>query len=250
MFERCPKCFHAPLPADQALPAACPGCGVILAKIGAAPARPLPVIAIEDAAGDSPKAAGLLLNTPESVEPIGLGGRVALWLAFAGWSWWLLRMDVRTGEFGESFLHRPLLIFHEAGHVLFMPLGEWMTIAGGTLGQLLVPAILGGALLWKNRDPFGASIGLWLVGMSLVDVAPYVYDALDPQLMLLGGRTGDDGPHDWIYLLRTMGLRERAQGIGLAVHAVGGLVVLLALAWGAWLLRLQFARLDASGHRA
>jgi hypothetical protein len=34
MFEHCPKCQHTPLPADQSLPAACPACGVILAKVG------------------------------------------------------------------------------------------------------------------------------------------------------------------------------------------------------------------------
>ena len=36
MFTRCPKCGHGPLPADQALPAACPACGVILAKVAQA----------------------------------------------------------------------------------------------------------------------------------------------------------------------------------------------------------------------
>jgi hypothetical protein len=36
-------------------------------------------------------------------------------------------------------------------------------------------------------------------------------------------------------------LRERAQGIGKAIHGLGAVVVLLALAWGAWLLRLQLA---------
>jgi predicted nucleic acid-binding Zn-ribbon protein len=36
MFTLCPKCGHSPLPADQALPAACPACGVILAKVALA----------------------------------------------------------------------------------------------------------------------------------------------------------------------------------------------------------------------
>src|SRR3954470_14220202 len=103
MFERCPKCFHAPLPVDQALPAACPGCGVILAKIGAVPAS-LPVITIDDDEEASPPAASLLLHTPDSIDPMTFGARAALWLAFAGWTWVLLRLDVRTGEMGESFL--------------------------------------------------------------------------------------------------------------------------------------------------
>lgn len=36
-YPVCPKCGHAPLPADQALPAACPACGIVLAKFGATP---------------------------------------------------------------------------------------------------------------------------------------------------------------------------------------------------------------------
>jgi hypothetical protein len=123
-----------------------------------------------------------------------------------------------------------------------MVLGEWMTILGGTLGQLIMPTILGGALLVKNRDPFGASIGLWLLGVSLLDVAPYVYDALHPQLMLLSGTTGEEGGHDWIYLLSSMGLLPKAQLLGGLVHKLGALVVLLALGWGAWVLRRQYAR--------
>jgi hypothetical protein len=35
-YPGCPKCGHAPLPADQSLPAACPACGIVLAKFGAA----------------------------------------------------------------------------------------------------------------------------------------------------------------------------------------------------------------------
>jgi hypothetical protein len=103
----------------------------------------------------------------------------------------------------------------------------------------LMPAILGGALLWKNRDPFGAAIGLWLFGVSVLDVSPYMYDAFDPQLTLLGGGTGNDSFHDWIYLFDSVHLLRHAQGIGAFTHAVGAALVLLALAWGAAILRLQ-----------
>jgi hypothetical protein len=143
---------------------------------------------------------------------------------------------------GESFLHRPLLIFHEAGHVILMPLGHWMMILGGTLGQLIMPLILGGALLVKNRDPFGAAVGLWFLGVSVMDVAPYMYDALHPQLMLLSGSTGEEGGHDWIYLFSSVGLLQKAQVIGSVTHKLGALVTLLALAWGTWLLRQQYLR--------
>jgi len=102
--------------------------------------------------------------------------------------------------------------------VVFRLFGQWIMVLGGTLGQLIMPAILGGALLFKNRDPFGASIGLWFFGVSLLDIAPYMYDALDPQLMLLSGTTGEEGGHDWIYLFTSVGLLGKAQIIGGLVH--------------------------------
>jgi hypothetical protein len=86
-------------------------------------------------------------------------------------------------------------------------------------------------------------MGLWLLGVSLLDVAPYMHDALDPQLMLLSGRSGEDGGHDWIYLFESMGLLQRAPLIGALTHKLGALVILLALAWAAWVLALQRRRI-------
>ena len=99
-----------------------------------------------------------------------------------------------------------------------------------------MPAILGGALLIKNRDPFGASIGLWLVGVSLLDLAPYMYDSLHPQLMMLSGTTGEEGGHDWINLFSSLGLLRKSQFIGSLVHKFGAETVILAIGWGALVL--------------
>jgi hypothetical protein len=127
MFSQCPKCGHAPLPANQALPAACPGCGVILAKLATpAPSRRAP------SQPDSPPPA-LWLHVPAQVDPLRWWLRAALLAGFTVWGWHLIAMDYRDGSLMNSFLHRPLLIFHEAGHVVFMPFGEWMSVAGGTL---------------------------------------------------------------------------------------------------------------------
>ncbi len=185
----------------------------------------------------------VLQRVPERVDATGFWVRVVVLAVFTLWGVVLMRLDYRVGEFAEAFLHRPLLVFHEAGHIVFIPFGEWITILGGTLGQLLIPLLLTGALLFKNRDPFGAAIGLWFVGVSLLDVAPYMYDALHPQLMLLSGRTGEDGGHDWIYLFNSLGLLPRAQLIGGLTHTLGGLVTLLSLGWAGWVLRLQYPRL-------
>lgn len=242
MFTLCPKCGHSPLPADQALPAACPACGVILAKVALHSNQSLQ--SGELSRGDSRTFFNLLLHTPEQVDLLTFWSRVVLLFGFALWGVVLVAQDYRTGELGASFIHRPLLIFHEAGHVVFRLFGEWVTVLGGTLGQLIMPAILGGALLIKNRDPFGASIGLWFLGVSLLDIAPYMYDALHPQLMLLSGRTGETGDHDWIYLFSSMGLLPKSHFIGGLIHKFGSMTVLVAIVWGGWVLRLQHSKLQ------
>lgn len=201
---------------------------------------------MDDDAGDDDRLLARLVHVPDRVDAWAWRARVALWFGLAAWGVALARLDLASGAIGGSFLHGPLLVFHEAGHVLFAFLGEWMRVAGGTLGQLAMPAVLGVALLTRNRDPFGASVALWLLGVSLLDVAPYAYDALHPQLVLLSGATGEEGGHDWIYLLESLHLRPRAQSIGRALHGLGALVVLIAMAWGGWLLLRQ--RANVAGH--
>jgi hypothetical protein len=136
MFETCPKCDHAPLPADQAFPAECPACGVILARIGSAPPRGHAVV-VDDREPHGLRA--LLWHVPEQVDASAFKVRVALLAFFAIWGLRLAWMDYRDGEMAGSFIHAPLLIFHEAGHVIFRPFGQWVAVLGGTLGQLLMP---------------------------------------------------------------------------------------------------------------
>jgi hypothetical protein len=244
MFTRCPKCDHAPLPQDQSLPAACPACGAVLAKVREVMEAAAQGRLARRARTRRQAPASLWLKVPTRVSTTAFRSRVALWAVFALWGLWLIGCDHRSGEIGQSFLHGPLLVFHEAGHVIFRLLGPWVSVLGGTLGQLLMPAIMSAALLRQRHDPFGAALGLWFVGVSLLDVAPYVYDALHPQLTLLGGGTGEEGGHDWIYLLGSMGLLRQAQGLGTLVRWLGAAVVLGALGWAAAVLKRQHARLD------
>ena len=39
----------------------------------------------------------------------------------------------------DYFLHNVNLVFHEAGHWIFRPLGDTMTVFGGSLMQCLMP---------------------------------------------------------------------------------------------------------------
>jgi hypothetical protein len=123
-----------------------------------------------------------------------------------------------------------------------MPFGEFFTITGGSAFQVLLPLMIGTAFFIKNRDPFGAAVCLWWTGASWIDLAPYIYDALHPQLMLLGGHTGEDGPHDWIYLLDALGALPQAHTWGHRAHTLGALLMLLALGWAGWCCLLAWQR--------
>lgn len=236
-YSECPKCgekFSEPLRANES----CPACGLYFFKWK----RPLHR-AIDETTSASPGLFDALLAPREQMDRLSFYGRMAALALLAIWSWFLFSYDYRSAEINASFLHNIVLPIHEAGHVLFTPFGEFLTILGGSLFQLALPFGIGIAFIVKNRDNFGAAVCLWWTGASLVDLSAYIYDSLHPQMMLLGGHTGEDGPHDWIYLLDTLGQLQHAQGWGMFAHVLGGLTMLAGLIWGALVLKRQRARL-------
>jgi hypothetical protein len=237
-YSTCPKCHHVRQPHEAAEPERCPACGLYFAKwvARAAFVPKAHADAMEQASVDAGWCNQLrsrLQHIPEQLDATRLYACTALLVLIAIWGFRLYGMDYRDGEMGTSFMHNILLVIHEAGHMLFMPFGEFLTILGGSLFQVLLPLICAATLLWTNRDAFGAGLGVWWAGASLLDLSPYIYDAREPQLIMLGGHTGEDGPHDWIYLLETFGAVQHSQGYGSFVHLLGLLVMLLGLAWAA-----------------
>ncbi len=249
-MKTCPKCAYERRPGDQGDPGICPGCGLVFAKwvsktLGTAVSRrddSAPPDADDDEGqGRAGRLFARLTEVAEPVDPMLLWGRVALYAAFVLWGFYFISLDLRSNEIGASFMHRVNLVFHEAGHVIFMPFGQFMHILGGSLGQLLMPAIVIGVMVVKNRDNFGASIALWWFGQSLKDLAPYINDARDLQLPLLTGHSQDvPETHDWANLLLDLGLIHREKSIALGADIIGSLIILLALAWGGYLLLRQY----------
>lgn len=242
-YLACPKCHHRPLPADQALPAQCPACGLVLAKARARAAAGM-------AAGSPDRPAGPVLPGPwpdeERVSPLDWNARLALLAAFTLWTFFIWRdVDLVDGKSGSSVLHLVLLPFHEAGHyLLFAWFGEFIMILGGMLGQHLLPLVAGAHFLWWQRNLFAVALSLWLLGYSLINMSVYMFDALEPQLTLLDGLTGrESGGHDWINLFDRLGLLQHAQGIGRFWAAVGVAVMAGALLWAAAELWRQRRRL-------
>ncbi len=110
------------------------------------------------------------------------------------------------------------LVFHEAGHPIFGLVGSrFLGYLGGTLGQLAFPVAAAIAFLRRRRTTAVAVAIVWL-GFNLVDVGRYAADASDRVLPLLAA---DEDAHDWWNLLGMLGLRERCEGIGGAIAALG-----------------------------
>jgi len=171
--------------------------------------------------------------------------RAALLLALTLWGLWFLAQPLDDERLGTSFLHMIHLPFHEAGHVLFAPFGDFLHTLGGTLGQLLVPLGVIGAFL-QRHDPFGAAVGGWWLGHSFLDCAPYINDARAGRLELLGGVTGSEMPgyHDWEVLLGRLGWLSHDHTLARMAWGVGSLVLLASVAWGAWILWQQWQRVE------
>jgi len=146
--------------------------------------------------------------------------------------WWTLHFvshPLDSYAVGASFLHLINLPFHEAGHILFMPFGAFMTSLGGSLMQILVPLVCAVSLA-RRDDTFGACVCVWWAGQNLIDLGPYIADARALQIVLLGGFTGAEVEgHDWEAILTALGWLRFDRAIGRAAHWTGA--VIMATSW-------------------
>ena len=126
------------------------------------------------------------------------------------------------------FPHLINLPIHEAGHILFRILGEFMGIAGGSLLQILIPTIFFGYFVYYKK-PFSAAIVLFWIGNNFLDVYVYANDAVVMQLPLLSGLTGAEGGfHDWNYILTETGLLDKTNLIAKLLRFTGTLLTVAA----------------------
>ena len=248
----CPKC-GAPQPDGQTI---CNRCGIVFEKYWKYHPRPgqtqldMPLpSAGHRRRDDTTGLRELLLPSRVEPNPFAAWARLGLLLILAVWGLSLIGSSVESNAAGKSILHLVNLPFHEAGHVLFRPFGQFIASLGGTLGQLLMPLICMLVLLLKTRDPFGAAVALWWLGQNFLDIAPYINDARAGQLPLVGGNFGHSSPygfHDWEYLLTETGLLRMDHALAQASHVLGSVIMLAALAWGGLLV---YRQMTATGSR-
>ncbi len=127
-----------------------------------------------------------------------------------------------------SFLDNVDLPIHESGHLIFRVFGELMMIAGGSLFQVIFPAIFVGYFIW-NKSYYSAAIVLLWVGQSILNVWVYAADAVVMQLVLTSGFTGSEGSfHDWNYILDHFGLLGSTKTIAGIIKFAGTLTIIVA----------------------
>jgi hypothetical protein len=156
-------------------------------------------------------------------------GRFVVVIAVAIWTVSLVTTPM--DDIMESFLHMINLPFHEAGHIIFSPLGRFMTILGGSLMQLLVPLVCAVALYVQQGDQFGAALCVWWMGENFLDLAPYINDARALNLMLLGGPANAVEGHDWEAILTTLGWLHLDHRLAAGAHMIGAFTMAAALLW-------------------
>lgn len=121
-----------------------------------------------------------------------------------------------------SFLDMVDLPIHETGHLLFGIFGEFVGMAGGTLFQLIVPAVFMGYFVWQ-QSYYSAAIVLFWFGQSILNIYVYASDAVNMVLPLVGG-----GIHDWNWMLTTLGMLDYTKPIAAVIRIAGTLVIIAA----------------------
>lgn len=244
MYRTCPKCSFKHDAAKAGDEDICPACGLIFSKWMRQKFQH-PHISGTRRGRNSSVHQTLIQRIVSPLLYVGnlegegrFYGYLVIYLCFFFWGWSFILSDLKSPELNASFMHNINLVFHEAGHVIFQLFGNFMAILGGSLLQLIVPLIAMLAFIFKHRDNFAASIGLWWLAQSMMDLVPYISDARAQEMWLLGGVQGKDMPgiHDWNNILSLLGLLDYDHAVASMVMIVAIGLMLLSFVWGAWLL--------------
>jgi hypothetical protein len=129
---------------------------------------------------------------------------------------------------GFLFLDYANLAIHEAGHPLFGIFGDTLMILGGTLSELLVPALCAVGFFLR-REPAGVAFSSFWFFENFLYIGTYMADARTLSLPLTGS-----GDHDWEILFSRWNLLVHDREIGRAAHALGWVGMLGTVAWFAY----------------
>ena len=159
-------------------------------------------------------------GVPETGPDIGARPAVRLWFRLAlitGLFLFYLQWLRKDNYFSPlDFVN---LSFHEAGHVFLGVFPRFVTVLGGTIFQLLIPAVCLVHLRLRGAN-LGWQLCLFWIGENLLNISIYAGDAINQALPLVGG-----GEHDWTYLLTETGLIAHTTGVGKTIFLAGSAVI-------------------------
>lgn len=147
---------------------------------------------------------------------------------------------IAVGYYVFSYARQPLephfidsvnLVIHEAGHAVFFPFGKALFIAGGTIMQLLIPALFAAYFWLYQNDRYASGLMLYWLGQNFVNVSVYARDAQVMQLPLLGG---DPSGHDWHNLLDMFHILQYSSQISTVIAVSGWMLLALAFVLSVW----------------
>jgi hypothetical protein len=130
---------------------------------------------------------------------------------------------LNAGKF--TFIDYLNLLIHEGGHGIFSFFGKFIYTLGGSLMQIIIPAMFV-IFYWIKKKRFLVQIFLVWLGENLMNISVYVSDARTKQLPLLGG---NKVYHDWNYLLSNLNLLEYDESIGKVIFICGTIMFVVAL---------------------
>jgi len=153
----------------------------------------------------------------------------------------------RNPDFNGPFiwLHYPNLAIHETGHLLFMPLGHFLMVLGGSLTQILFPAVFTGYFFYSGQY-FSSALTLFWTGQNFMDVAVYMADAPYRALPLTNPNID---AHDWWQLFNLMNCLNQAELIAGITHWIGVLIYVASIVAGVYVAYLHKQTMDETQRR-
>jgi hypothetical protein len=122
---------------------------------------------------------------------------------------------------------------HEGGHLLFRFFGEFLSVGGGTILQLLVPVLLASYFLF-HRQAQGVGFCLFFMFEQFLPISTYMADARAQELPLLTIGDAEYVIHDWNYLFGKLGVLDHDIQISGFVRFCGWLGMIAVVIWLLW----------------
>ena len=118
------------------------------------------------------------------------------------------------------------LFIHEAGHLIFKIFGKTIYFMGGSLFQVILPAVT--AFVFARTNLRSLLFTLYWTGQNMVNVSIYIADAPFQRLHLISG----GAIHDWHWIMINCNLMDDIDTIASIINGLGILTCIAGIGLG------------------